>query len=567
MTVESRSSAPTGESSATEFDERYVVTTRDGVSFDSRDRIWPMSVHLPIDIGRVRDCFHPSLLPGLDGVLRTVASQHAASTMLNNAHALLHFHRTMFAGGLVHRWDLADLRNYRTKIVAEFGHDGYLIRLRKLLKRWRSLGHEGVSANTASALRQMRLKGAPTGRAVRTLDPEKGPLSQEELQRFSLDLYRAVEEGRVNLEDLSLCIFHVVTGRRSAQSSALKCKDVDRARKGDPSPGRSEGEQLFLLHVPRVKQKGHVWRQTRRTVHLTTVYFALFEAQRSQVQNKFRDVLVAHGFDLQDRDLKQVLEDLALYPNWGAVQASLKAAAELRSESHALALETLRMHSKGQHWHFISQGITRKLQAACKAAGTLASDGKPLNVGGLRLRYTKGTELARQGVGLNALAWLMDHSDFFSAGVYIDNLPEHAAQISAALSGSSVLNRVASLFRGEVVDSEAVAIGGDDPQCSRIHYKGEGTATCGNRKQCDMGDGIPLACYTCDRFQPWVDGPHERLLADLQEERSRNARALGDTHPVTIRRDKTIAAVINVIHLCTARKQQRASLSHSGGAA
>lgn len=540
-------------------DEAYLVTTRDGITFDSREPIWPITAKADVDIGRVRERFDASLLTGLNATLRVLASKQASGTMQGHANVLLHYHKSMCGVGPIRRWDAVDLRNYRAKLVAEFGHEDYLIKLRALLKYWRALRHPGVSETAWAALKEMRLKSAPTGRAVRTLDSEKGPLSQEEVHQLTLDVYRAAEEGRIDFENLSLTVFHIITGRRPCQSAALKCKDVDGSRKADPEPGQAAGDQLLLLHVPRAKQKGHRFRQTRRSVRLVEVYFALFEAQKSLVQEEMRQLLRSRGFELQEHDLKHLLDHLPLYPHWASVRSTLEAATEQREQSPAIALQTLRVHAEGQYWHLDSQGVTNRLQEVCQVSGAQAASGEPLTLGGTRLRYTKGTDLARQGVSLAALAWLMDHSNLNSAGIYIDNLPEHAAELNKALSGSMVLNRVAAMFRGELVDSEAAAIGGDDPQRSRIHYKGEGAATCGKLKQCGLGDGIPMACYTCDRFQPWVDGPHEALLNDLEAERKRNAEVLGDSHAVTLRRDKTIAAVRIVVQRCAARKRELAA--------
>ncbi len=540
-------------------DESYMVTTRDGITFDSRDSVWPVSARLTVSMGRLRELFDDSLLEGLEATMRAAASRQAASTVANLVKCLRHFHRVMWNGDLIRRWHEVDLRNYRAKLVAEFGHEDYLIKIRPFLKLWRALRHSGVSDTTWAALSEMRLKLGETGRAVRTQDSDKGPLSPEETHQLTLGVYRAADEGQIALEDLSLILFHILTGRRAGQSAALKCKDVDGTRRGDPKPGENIGEQLLLLHVPRLKQKGHKFRQTRRSVHLLEVYFALFEAQKSLAQAELRRLLSSHGFELQEHDLTHLLEELPLYPYWASVHATLASAAEQRGQSHAIALQTLRVHAEGQQWHLSGLQVARRLHAVCEAAGAQAADGQLLVLGGTRLRYTKGTDLARQGVGLAALAWLLDHSNLSSAAIYIDNLPEHAAQLNSALSGSVVLKRVASLFRGELVDSEADAVGGDEPQRSRIHYKGDGAATCGKLKPCGMGDGIPLACYTCDRFQPWLDGPHDVVLYDLLAERKRNAEVLGDSHPVTCRRDKTIAAVINVMQRCEARKSELAA--------
>jgi hypothetical protein len=540
-------------------DETYLVTTRDGITFDSREPIWPITAKASVDVGRVRERLDAPLLDGFNATMRVLASRHAPGTMESVSTVLLHYHKVMCRKRSIRQWHEVDFRNYRAKLIAEFGHESYLIKLRSFLKHWKALRHPGVSDAAWTALEEMRLKGAPTGRAVRTMDSEKGPLSQEEIHQLTLDVYRAAEEGRIDLEDLSLTLFHIITGRRPCQSAALKCKDVDGSRRADPAPGEAQGEQLLLLHVPRAKQKGHRFRQTRRSVHLAKVYFALFEAQKSLVQEELRQLLDSHGFELQDRDLQNLLEELPLYPHWSSVRSALEAAVQQRAESHGVALTTLRVHATGQYWHLDTQAVTNRLQDVCKVSGAKAASGESLAIGGTRLRYTKGTDLARQGVGLAALAWLMDHSNLDSGGIYIDNIPEHAAELNKALSRSVVLNRVASMFRGKVVDSEADAVGGDDPQRSRIHYKGKGAATCGKLKQCGMGDGIPLACYSCDRFQPWIDGPHEAVLATLLSDRHRDAEKLGDRHPVTERRDKTIAAVIEVVQRCAARKQELAA--------
>ena len=542
----------------------YMVTTRDGINFDSREGVWPVDAKNNFDVAELRKRVESSLLEGLNGTLCVMAGKQSASSFNIISAVLRHYQRAIYPDGLIKGWTARDLRNYRVKLVSDFGHEEYLVKLRSFLKLWKVLRYPGVSEDVAKSLKEMSLKGVKTGRAVRTQDPEEGPLTQEELHNLTLDVYRAAEEGRIGIEGLSLVVFHIITGRRPTQSAALKCLDVDRSRRADPEPGQQNGEQLLLLHVPRAKQRGHAFRETRRSVHLIQVYFALFEAQKNLVQDEMRRALDKHGFHLQPLDLEHLLAQLPLYPHWAGIHETLVDAAKLLTQNHSHAMLTLRLQADGQFWHLTGSQIATRLQQVAKAAGTLSREGKPLTFGGTRLRYTKGTDLGRQGVGLAALAWLMDHSTLSSAGIYIDNLPEHAAEVSKAMAGSLVINRVASWFRGEVTDLEANAIGGDDPGHSRIHYKGEGAATCGIRKQCGMGDGIPLACYTCDRFQPWIDGPHETVLNDLEQERNLACKTLGADHPVTKRRDKTIAAVIIVIQRCDARKRELAAAYAAG---
>lgn len=123
------------------------------------------------------------------------------------------------------------------------------------------------------------------------------------------------------------------------------------------------------------------------------------------------------------------------------------------------------------------------------------------------------------------------------------------------MSTSLTLQRFASAFRGTLVDSEADAVAGGDPE-SRVAYKGQNAATCGHLKQCGLDGGLPHACYTCSHFQPWLDGPHAEFLAELQAERADQVAQLGADSPVAKRRDKLIGAVERVILLCDARRAE-----------
>jgi integrase len=543
----------------------YLVTTRYGVTFDSREDSWPIDGKSSLNVGALRACVAPCLLQGLEATLREDARKYARGTLLAIGRALKHFKATMFPTEQIERWHETDLRNYRARLDEMFGNEYYLVELRSFLSRWQSLRGPGVTADIVTALEGMHQKRSESGRAVRTMDPDQGPLLPDELHHLTRDIYQAAEDGRLDLEELSLATFHIVTGRRPVQSAALKCKDVDRSRKADAQPGQTEGEELLLLHVPRAKQLGHGFRETRRSVHLIAAYFELFERQRDVVQEKLRQQLDAHAWALQPQDVDHLLDNLPLYPSWGFVRSTIEEAGRLRdSGQHAQGLQMLRRHAEGIQWHLHGDTQLRRLQRIGRKAGTISRDGKPLHITALRLRHSKGTDLARQGVGLDTLAWLLDHSTLENAGIYIDNLPEHAAQINAAMSGSLTLLRFALLFRGRLVDREADALAGDDPLHSRLHYRGTAAATCGKRKQCGLGGGIPLACYTCDHFQPWLDGPHEAVLGNLLHERRRLDELCGAAHPATTRRDTTIIAVINVIQRCHTRREELACAANVG---
>ena len=534
----------------------HLVRTRFGIEFDAREERWPIDGLREVDVGDMRTLVSPVLLHGLERTLRDAARVYSWPTLNQFRSALRHFKKTIRPDGQIAEWKLADLRRYRAVVMEEYGHEDSLRHLRSLLVNWQKGRYPGVSDELIAALKGMRLKGAEAGRAVRVMDPDKGPLTPDELHALLQGLNDAAEAGRLALDEFALAYLHLLTGRRPIQSAQLKCKDVVE-RLGDAEPAFPEGRPLRLLAIPRAKQRGHAFRQTRRAVDLTLETFQLFSALRDSVQTQLKAVLVSHGFALQPADLQHLLDHLALFPYWPQVKAAVVEAALWRDRGrHGDALASLRADAAGSAWHRPSGAVSDQVARICQSVGARNRMGGALQITAARLRHTKGTDLAREGLPTHVIAWLLDHSTSRSAEIYVDNLPEHAAQINDAMAQSVVMQRFASAFRGELVDSESEARGGADPLHSRLTFEGQGAATCGHLKQCGLDGGIPHACYTCSHFQPWLDGPHERFLADLLTEREDAIAQLGQASPVARRRDRLITAVAQVVELCRTRRAE-----------
>ncbi len=150
------------------------------------------------------------------------------------------------------------------------------------------------------------------------------------------------------------------------------------------------------------------------------------------------------------------------------------------------------------------------------------------------------------------IAELLDHSDTQNAGVYIENIPEHVESLDKAVGHQ--LARYAQAFAGVLVDAEVQANRGYDLS-SRIKIDGEGIGTCGSYGFC--GANVPMPCYTCMHFQPWVDGPHQIVYEELLNERQRLLDVTGDKQIAAIN-DRSILAVANVIKRCQIRKEELA---------
>ncbi len=79
---------------------------------------------------------------------------------------------------------------------------------------------------------------------------------------------------------------------------------------------------------------------------------------------------------------------------------------------------------------------------------------------------------------------------------------------------------------------------------SRVKIDGEGVGNCGSYGFC--GANVPIPCYTCTHFQPWLDGPHQIVLDELIAERERLIKVTGDNQVAAVN-DRTIFAVAELI--------------------
>ncbi|WP_313570140.1 site-specific integrase [Comamonas terrigena] len=521
-----------------------------GESFIIHSDRWKISSKVTLSIDKIINRLSPDMHEGAIRTLCHFARNKSPNTCIAIVFSILDYSKSIFSDNVINKWVVSDFYNYRENLMNRFQHENYLIVLRTFLKTWYELRYPGISSEAYVVLDSMRLKRTEIGRAVRTMDPHKGPLEPSEFQSLTKDIYAAYEKGIISTEQFSVSVFHIASGRRPIQTSAIKCKDVESIKES------ASKDLSLLIHVPRAKQVGATFRDEFRSIEWTPELFSIFRMQQRITQLELAAAIEKSDWELQPQDIAAIQANLPLFPDWRKVQTSLDFCTSLRKGGeHSLALDKLRSDSEGSLWHRRSQSITSMLQAAAKSAGSKSRTGELLGITSQRLRHTKGTNLAREGLGTDIIAWLLDHSTLEAAKIYIDNLPEHAIPVNSAMALSPTMQNLAQLFRGKIVDSEEDAIAGETPQTSRIHFKGKSAATCSTRKSCGMGTRIPLCCYECDHFQPWLDGPHMEVLTELLEERHQREIELGADHPVTKAADSTIVAVINVIQLCEIRHQ------------
>ena len=489
-----------------------------GYSFLLNEDYWVLDKNVSVNVGQVSTLLSEPCRSGFLHALAFYASKLSAFHTYNVSLRFYHFLRST---GVSEITEIA-LINFRGTL--DLSTEWYLGVIRGFIKRWHKLGYPGISQEVIRLLDGWTLKGNRKGDAVKRLDPNSGPLTDFELQAFNEGAVRAYEQDIISLSDLAMCLVMSNTGRRPVQVSHLRVADVLCGK-------NNKGEPFYLMNIPRGKQ-GEGFRASFKPFAITQELWAILIAHAKSSLKQVEDCL---GFELQDEDAQQA----PFFPDF----SELKSITTLHEYRQLLQTDKL---------HIASAEVTDILHFVADAAEIRSErTGEILHLNARRFRYTTGTRAAREGFGELVIAELLDHSDTQNAGVYIKNIPEHVKRLDEAVGFQ--LTPYAQAFAGVLVDSEKDAKRGDD-LTSRIRTDdGSGIGTCGEHGFCN--GNVPIPCYTCMHFQPWLDGPHENVYRNLLSERERLIDLTGDMQ-VASALDRVIRAVQEVIRQCKFRHQE-----------
>lgn len=286
-----------------------------------------------------------------------------------------------------------------------------------------------------------------------------------------------------------------------------------------------------MLNVPRAKH-GEGFRSEFKPFAITQELWAILSTQARNSISLTEKIL---GFQLQELDQQQI----PLFPDYKIIH-NVTSPAEYR------------VLLVGDKLHIPAAEVTNILQFVAEKANVKSErTNDDLFINARRFRYTTGTRAAREGFGELVIAELLDHRDTQNSGGYVKNIPEHVERLDAAVGFQ--LAPYAQAFAGVLVNSEKEAKRGGDPT-SRIRTEtGKGVGSCGEYGFC--GANVPIPCYTCIHFQPWLDGPHKEVYLDLLRERESIKEITGDIEIAAIL-DRSIIAIANVILLCNKRHKE-----------
>ncbi|MXR38285.1 site-specific integrase [Neisseriaceae bacterium B2N2-7] len=402
-----------------------------------------------------------------------------------------------------------DLINYKSTLTN--ATSWYLGSLSGLLQQWNNLGYPGITSDAIALLKQLRTQGNPKGEAVLTHDPIHGPFTDMELESLHASLDKAYANSAISREGYLLAYLFILLGQRSVQYAALKVRDVSIERAKDGTP-------VYTLRVPRAKQRNQLSRAELRDRVLIPQIGELLIEHSNEVRAAFQGLLPDPL-------------DAPLFP------AKQRQGGEPGGFEH----------------HRTAQALSLALKSALGSLSVMSErTGKPLHITTTRFRRTVATRAAMEGHGELIIAELLDHTDTQNVGIYIEARPEIVERIDRAMAMH--LAPMAQAFAGLIIDNESQAARAGDPSSRVCDPRFDPTmkpmGNCGKHGFC--GFLAPITCYTCVNFQPWLDGPHEEVLAHLISERDRLA-AQTDLRIASIN-DRTIFAVAEVVRQCKIRQ-------------
>ena len=501
---------------------KKITISREGYEFNPNERTWKISREYPINLGWIDDLLERNLTGAFISVLTHYAEKYSCAHTQNQAMRFQHFAKAQFesSGRPLSAITSEALISYRSTLSRE--HEWYLGSLRGFLKSWIKLGYTGISKDIKSLLDNWRLKGNIKGRAVQTLSPTEGPLSDLEFEALHVKLVEAFEVNMITIEDFMLAQVFMTTGRRPSQLADLKIKDLIEVK-------AQGGLHEFLLNVPRRKQRSTNWREQFKPFALSVENGLLLKELIGQHRSKL--LTLFHISTISDMD------ELPIFPKWIAIKA-----ANEKTLTFKQTIENPDAHYHSAELRFWLDKIVSKLAINSERTG------KQLRIFPTRLRRTLATRAAREGFGELIIAELLDHTDTQNARIYTENVPEHVDAINKAVAQQ--LAPLAQAFAGIVIKNESDAVRGDD-LASRVRSEAGNLGTCGHYGFC--GALAPIACYTCRNFQPWLDAPHKEVLESLLAEKDRILKITNDQTMASVN-NRTILAVTQVIQICEKRQ-------------
>lgn len=479
-----------------------VAHTRCGTAFNPGDSLWHWTEDVfTVSLNFTSLSLPETLLMSLKRTLTAFAKMNSSNHLRNLFGVFKNFLESRQTSEQLAVISAQEVANYSARLKR---HEKWRVgTLNVLLQKWAVLDLPGLEPGCANSLEERRKPGNVKGEAVRTRDPVVGPLSESEYTA----LYKAVDAaygtGQLPRWVVVLTRLLFACGGRISQYSSLKVLDF------------TIPEGRYELELPQVKQRAKHSREVLKNYVLSPQTGRL---------------ILAHIDDLKSRGFT---ESDALFP--ASVVMPLGFQTELRSQEDLFAGHCTQ--------HTLMRLFVSLVRDVAPPTERLNYENTPVST--RRFRYTFGTRLVEEGASMAVVADQLGHTDLQNVGYYFEASPKIVENIDRAID--KTLAPLAAAFRGRLIDGEAQSTHKGTPGSRIIDFRvaPKPLASCaGKGAGCSFNK--PVACYTCFKFEPWLDAPHEKVLERLELERTRYAR---DERIAKVN-DDAILAVRQVIAEC-----------------
>lgn len=517
----------------TKLDKRY---SKANYEFDVYGDLWQLDANRSLNFKLLASL---NLEPKFECAFRLALADYACEFSSSYTDNLFRYCRWFFAVGVTGKIKEEHVINYKATLTESTEYKlGYI---RAFLLDWHYKEIKGVDKKTVELLNSLKLSGNEKGKAVALGCPFSGAYSFEEQAAFINWYVDAFTEKLISLTDYAFIMALQQTGARPVQLTYLYY--------GDLITRVEEGVAHFDLQLPNAKKRDEHFRGSFQTKEDTGEDLMLvLTAQANQSINA-----VETQFDIKLTSSQKKQIPIFLNKREMAKLANFDEFEQLQQSTPDL----LCLRTRGAN---PSVGeMIRRLSRLCplKTTRIKLDDGfGDLHINPRRFRYTHATNMAMLGASEYVIAEGLGQSDTQQAKVYTEFNEEMADRLDEALA--SDLTPLAQAFSGTLIDSEKDAIRVNDPR-SRINSNdGNPVGSCGKYGFCANGT---THCYTCNKFQPWLNAPHTEVLKSVISERDRK-RKMGASEFVLQGHNRSIDAIKVVIRKCEARKQE---LEKEGG--
>ena len=493
--------------------------------FDVHDDVWQLDANKSVNFKLLASL---NLDPKFENSFKLALADYASEFSSSYAHQLFNFSRNLFDTGVTVKLGEAHIINFKTILTKKTEYKlGYI---RAFLLDWYEKGSKGVDKKAVDLLNSLTLSGNETGKAVAVGCPHSGAYNFDEQVAFINWYVDAYTEKLISLTDYAFIMALQQTGARPVQLTHLYC--------GDLVTRTEDNIAHFDLKLPNAKKRKEPFRGSFSLKEDVSEDLMLILTAQAKLSIK----KVEEHFSVQvDTEHRQTIPLFIHEP----------ALSDCNSFEDFLRKQCITPDLYCKRNSEVTCMMRRLARLCPLKTSRIMIDGQPgdLHINPRRFRYTHATNMAIQGASDIAIAEELAHASTAYVGVYTEFKEEIADRIDEALAPSLV--PLAQAFSGTLIDSEKDAIRANDPR-SRINNETETVGNCGEFGFCANG---AIHCYTCNKFQPWLNAPHEKVLESVLAERD-HKRKLGASEFVLQGQNRSIDAIKIVIQRCEERREE-----------